>query len=193
MNSPTKNVYYSVTKFSEKEFQVVFRAILYDNQLSWGSKCLGLALLDLPADGTFKPAAMARKLRTDATCISRWLADLKRQGFNFYLKKREPGGGSTQTGSVWPPRILNILLQTSWRCVRLKLENRERALSSLTGTGAFFCPLDLLFFFLYSDYVPVKNQPIFSRTQAHLLSNSALEEAYRLAVARPWCSPLMRD
>lgn len=108
--SPNQDVLISLKKQSEVRFQIAYRALLYDAQLHWGAKCLGLALIDLPGEGYFDPAAMARKLRTDDVCISRWLKELKSRGFNFYIKKRVRGGSVGATGSVWPPQILNYML-----------------------------------------------------------------------------------
>lgn len=56
------------------------RLILYSTKLSWGAKCLGIAMFDLPIGSTPTNAALARKLHSHPTQISRWRSELCKVG-----------------------------------------------------------------------------------------------------------------
>ena len=55
-----------------KNFTLFFRGILYNNKLSWGEKCVGLACLDVKGDRTPSPAKLARKFNCCTSSISRF-------------------------------------------------------------------------------------------------------------------------
>jgi hypothetical protein len=53
-------------------FVDAFRAILYDNRLPFGAKCLAFALLDVPPGAVKTNAKLARKLHVPESSVSRW-------------------------------------------------------------------------------------------------------------------------
>jgi len=59
-----------------KEFTDIFRAILYSAKLTYGAKCLLLAILDLPTKDSIKWAKLARKLKTNSSTISKWKKEI---------------------------------------------------------------------------------------------------------------------
>jgi len=65
------------------------RAILYSTRLSWGAKCLGIALFDTPIGASPTNAALARKLHSSPTQISRWRSELSRNNLTIRINRKE--------------------------------------------------------------------------------------------------------
>ncbi len=69
----------SVRRSCDKRFIKYFRAILYNVRLTWGAKCVALAILDLPPTTEPKNSKLARKLKSSPSQISIWRKELKRK------------------------------------------------------------------------------------------------------------------
>jgi len=59
----------------------VFRQVLYDKVLSYGSKCLWLAINDSPKVRMKKKTIFAERFGTSNSTITRWVKELKKRGF----------------------------------------------------------------------------------------------------------------
>lgn len=65
------------------------RAILYSRKLTWGCKCLAIALLDTPISAPFVVKKMSRKLHVSSAQISRWKKKLSGANVSIRLPKGE--------------------------------------------------------------------------------------------------------
>ena len=61
----------------------MFRLILYDPRLTWGAKCLALAILDIPRTSPVVLAKLARKLKSSPAQLSVWKKELLRNTYEF--------------------------------------------------------------------------------------------------------------
>jgi len=61
---------------SDLKKREVFRAILYHPALTWGSKCLAMAILDSPGESWPKNAVLARRLQASPGQVSKWTKEL---------------------------------------------------------------------------------------------------------------------
>jgi len=62
--------------FKEKSDLETFRAILYNPALTWGSKCLAMAILDSPGKNWPKNGVLARRLQASPGQVSIWTKEL---------------------------------------------------------------------------------------------------------------------
>jgi len=69
------------------EFLLVFRAILYNTRITWGAKCLALAIIDSPGSSVPSNAILARKLKSSPAQVSLWRKELKRNKMDFSREK----------------------------------------------------------------------------------------------------------
>ena len=67
----------SVKKCCGKEFTKLFRLVLYNSSLTWGSKALFFAILDLPLGTKPKNSKLARKLSSSPSQVSVWRRELR--------------------------------------------------------------------------------------------------------------------
>ena len=61
-----------------KELTAVFRQVLYNQNLSYGARCLGLAILDSPRGEIKKNSILSKRLHTDSSTVARWIKELKK-------------------------------------------------------------------------------------------------------------------
>jgi len=66
----------SIKKCCGLEFTKLFRLVLYNPALTWGSKCLFFSILDLPIGTEPKNSKLARKLDSSPSQISVWRKEL---------------------------------------------------------------------------------------------------------------------
>lgn len=90
----------SVKKCCGVEFTLLFRWVLYHKELTWGAKCLALAILDLPLPAQPSNSALARKLHSSPSQISLWRGELNRQKMIFRGKIPTHEQGSTPVASI---------------------------------------------------------------------------------------------
>jgi hypothetical protein len=67
---------YNLRKLLGPEMIVPFRALLYNKHLTYGARCLGMAILDSPGMAIKKNSIMAKRLETDSSTIARWSKEL---------------------------------------------------------------------------------------------------------------------
>ena len=67
----------------------VIRALLYSTRLSWGAKCLGLAMLDTPVTSSPSNALLARKLHSSPSQVSIWRSELSRNNITIRISMKE--------------------------------------------------------------------------------------------------------
>lgn len=67
------------------EFLNWLRAILYSRKLTFGARCLGLAILDTPPEGRIKLIKFAKKLGTDTATVTKWKKQLLALKFTFLI------------------------------------------------------------------------------------------------------------
>lgn len=59
---------------------ILFRRVLYNKKLSYGSKCLWIAINDSPKIQLKKKSIFAERFGTSGSTITRWLKELKKEG-----------------------------------------------------------------------------------------------------------------
>jgi len=59
-------------KFTKHRFQQVFKRILWDKNLSYGTKVFAMSLLTVPPQSKVNLKKLAKKLNTDPSQLSRW-------------------------------------------------------------------------------------------------------------------------
>lgn len=77
MNTNTSNL----RKSCGPQFTKVFRAILYSPRLTWGAKCLCLAVYDSPNFTGVKFSVLARRLGSTPAQVSIWYKELVNNKF----------------------------------------------------------------------------------------------------------------
>lgn len=68
---------------------VLFRQVLYNKHLSYGSKCFWLAINDSPNMQVKKKCIFAERFGTSDSTISRWIKELKKEGLVIRGKKNQ--------------------------------------------------------------------------------------------------------
>ena len=89
-----------VKKCCGSKFTELFRWILYNRELTWGAKCLAMAILDLPITAQPINAAMARKLHSSPSQVSVWRGELTRQKMIFRGKIPTLEQGTASEASI---------------------------------------------------------------------------------------------
>jgi len=73
----------SVKKGASKVFLDHFRFVLYDSRLTFGARCLAMAVMDLPGSSPIVFAKLARKIKSLPSQVSVWKLELLDHGFTF--------------------------------------------------------------------------------------------------------------
>lgn len=90
----------SLKRCCGSQFAEIFRAVLYHRGLTWGSKCLFMAMLDLPLTANPTNAAMARKLHSSPSQVSVWRQELTRKKIIPRGKIPSQGQGTKPEASI---------------------------------------------------------------------------------------------
>lgn len=82
-------IHSSLRKMLGPDNIVLFRQVLYNRELSPGAKCLWIAINDSPNMQVKKKTIFAKRFGTSPSSVTRWIKELKKEGFMIRGKKNQ--------------------------------------------------------------------------------------------------------